>query len=239
MKNILVIGLVSSLLFSASLAMSLWLQSTKATAATAGEDKDHKKKADGQNDEHKTDDHGPKSKSDDHAATDHKPTDPKSLAVGPSDADRLDLRRSQMEVVLKDLRGQREQYEALARQVSAEVKAALALADAQSKKADPEPASPVAGAVKPAGGPAKPTAQEEAEEKQKLARIGSLIEQMPPEKAAEIIQTLADNGNMDTAVKILLAAQQRSAAKVLASIPDPALSAQFVEKMRAAKPPGR
>jgi flagellar motility protein MotE (MotC chaperone) len=248
MKNILVIALVSAVLFSVSAALSVWLQSSKTAAASTDEkDKkkadDHKagddhKTADAHGDKPKADSHGEKPKADTHAADDkeHKSADPKLPQTGPKDStERVDLRRTQIEVVLRDLRAQREQYDKLSKQVVSEVKAALVQADASvadAAKAAEQKKTDAAKAVDP-----KVAADIQADEKAKLTKIAALFDQIPPEKAAEILQNLADNGNMDTAVKILAGAKERSAAKVLAYITDPGLSADFIERMRTAKRP--
>lgn len=74
-------------------------------------------------------------------------------------------------------------------------------------------------------------------EKDRIKQVASMYDSMEPASAAKILQTLADSGNMDTAVKILASMRERQAARVLAELGEPALAAQLVDKLRGLKKP--
>ena len=244
MKNIVIIGLVSLVLFSVSAALSVWLQSSgKQTAATA-DDKDHAKKKKGEGDHADDKGHGDekeKGHADDksHAAkpTD-KPNELKPLAAGAKDAeDRLELRRAQMQVILQDMRAQREEFDKLSKKVAAEMKETMLQADAGLDARAAELSKAEQANAKTTADLKKSRVELEAEEQKNLEKISALTDQMPPDKAAEVIQQLADSGKLDSAVKILVNMKPRTASRVLANISDPALSSQLLERMRSVKQP--
>lgn len=68
-----------------------------------------------------------------------------------------------------------------------------------------------------------------------IKRVSSVSETMEPDKAAAIIMTMADAGNLDGAAALLSNMKERKAADVLSQIPDKALAAQLFEKMMSLK----
>lgn len=233
MKNIILIGLASLALFGVAAGLSVWLQmNTAKSADTAhGDEKDKKKKpADehggGHSDAKPTD----KEHADPHKADPkEKPSEAKPAAVVNKDADRVEYRRLQMEVVASDLNGQMQEYDRLLKLVGAEMKLQSALQDAkpeEPKKADAPPTKVGTEVRKPAA---------DADEAANIARIAALADQMPAEATAGIIQQLADSGKTDTAVKVLVGMKDRTAAKVLAAITDPTIPPLLVERMQTMK----
>lgn len=74
-------------------------------------------------------------------------------------------------------------------------------------------------------------------EKDRIKQVASMYDSMEPASAAKILQTLADTGNMETAVKILGTMRERQAAKVLSELTDPGLAAQLLDKLKGLKKP--
>jgi hypothetical protein len=72
-------------------------------------------------------------------------------------------------------------------------------------------------------------------EAKNIDKIASTLESVPPEKGAQIIKQMADNGQIDTAVKLLSQMQGRRAANILAELTDVALAAQLIDKLRGVK----
>jgi flagellar motility protein MotE (MotC chaperone) len=227
MKNILLIGLASLVLFGISAGLSVWLQMNAAkTADTAhGDDKDKKKKAD---------DHGdgkPTAKDDGHGEAKDKPADPKA---GAKDADRVEYRRLQMEVVAADLNGQMQDYDKLLKQIGAEMKGLLAQQDQLDAKAA-EIRQAEDRSTKAAADVKKGLLEVEDSERANIARIAALADNMPPETTAGILQQLVDGGKIDTAVKVLASMKERTAAKVLAAVTDPSVPPLIVERLKTLK----
>jgi flagellar motility protein MotE (MotC chaperone) len=236
MKNLLVMGFLASTLFAISAGLSLWLQSSK-TIETSLESKEKEKEAA----KKKKDEAAHDAEAHEKPKASAKPpekSDPKPLALTPPAPtnDAVAQRSRQMELALQDLRTEREAWEKLSRQVIVEAKAVQSRADdVDAKTLD---ANKIQEANAKAVADLKKTQLEiEANEKKNLDRIATLSDSMPADTAAKVLQQLADGGKMDTAVKVLAQMKERQAARVLAEMPDPALAAQLIDKMRTLKKP--
>lgn len=231
MKNILIVGGVSLVLFSVSFALSVWLNASKmATAPTTKDEKEAKKKGD----DHGTDKdkgHGdePKKEKDTH---DTKPAEPK-LTTGPKDRDdQSELRRLQMQVVLHDLRLQREEYEKRTKSLAAELKAIQAEADANDARAT-ELSQIEQKARQKEDELKKRVLDVDKNELARIEQIALMMDKMDAAKAAEIVQHYADGGNLDTVAKILSKMKAAKAAEVLSALTDPSLAPQLFDRMKA------
>lgn len=219
MKNFIILGLLALLLFSVSAALSLWLnQSGTSTDDKSGEkDKDKGKKP------------GDKEKDKDKEAPEPRTSPKTDLGTGPDSAailrdqqDKIKLRSAQMELVLRDLQDARASTETLLRQVTAELKTATA------KTGDLEVLAKQLEAKK---------LDYNAAERQNIIKMAAWYDAMAPESSAPILKQMADNGNMDTAVKILAQMKERQVAAIFAALNDPSLSAQLLTRMQAYKAP--
>lgn len=70
-------------------------------------------------------------------------------------------------------------------------------------------------------------------------RLSQWIQSMDPEKAAEVLKSMANDGpeQQGIVVQILRNLEEREAAKILSAIDDPKLVQQLIEKFRNLKPP--
>jgi len=70
-------------------------------------------------------------------------------------------------------------------------------------------------------------------------RLSQWIQSMDPEKAAEVLKSMANDGpqQQEVAVQILRNLEEREAAKILSAIDDPKLVQQLIEKFRNLKKP--
>jgi len=70
-------------------------------------------------------------------------------------------------------------------------------------------------------------------------RLSQWIQSMDPEKAAEVLKSMANDGpqQQEVAVQILRNLEEREAAKILSAIDDPKLVQQLIEKFRNLKRP--
>lgn len=231
MKNILIVGGVSLVLFSVSFALSVWLNASKtATAPTTKDEKEAKKKGD----DHAADKgHGDEAKKEsDPKAHDTKPPEPK-LTTGPKDNnDQGELRRLQMEIVLQDLRLQREEYEKRTKAFAAEMKAVQAEGDANDMRA--KELNQVEQKAKQKEDDLKKRVLDvDKNELARIEQIALMMDKMDAEKAAEIVQYYADGGNLDTIAKILSKMKSAKAAAVFAALTDPSLGPQLIDRMKA------
>jgi hypothetical protein len=240
MKNILIIGLVSLVLFGVSAGLSVWLQTNAAKSPdSAHADEKKKKSADdhgsgGHGDAKATDKgHADPHKSDDKA----KPAEPKSV-VPSKDADRVEYRRLQMEVVASDMGGQMQDYDKLLKRVAVEMKLMAAekaeldaklgeikQAEDRTKAADAKKGQPVAATA---------TTQDN------LTVIAGLFDNMPPEEAAAMMQAWTDGGKTDTAARVLTMMKPTKATKVLSAITDTTAKEAIFDRINKLKltPPG-
>jgi hypothetical protein len=235
MKNILVIGILSLVLFSASAAMSVWLQTSKQTAATTPEEKDGKKKPGG----HATEPekgkseagHEPKAgtEPDSHG----KPVALKPVDAGPTDKDdRAEVRRLQMQIISQDMRQQFAEFDKRAKQLSVELKALqgdIEATDAQMKTAkelEEQNKKKEEQLAKQSKQPSKPDLKPDP--------VTVLpFEGMEPEKLVAMITQMADSGELDRAAALMMSMKPSKSSKVLSLIPDPSFANDLYKKMTA------
>lgn len=222
MKNLLVIALVSIVLFGVAAGLTVWLQTNQAKPTDAAHDDKKKKPAD---------DHG-ESKStekghDSHGET--KPPDPKAAG---KDADRVEYRRLQLEVAAADMSGQMQDYDKVVKRAAAEMKVLLAEQDKIDAKLT-EVKQTEDRTAKIAADMQKGQGQSEDTAKANLARIAGLLEQMPPEEAAKVMQQWTDSGKTDTAVRVIALMKPTKATKVMTAFTDPTASQAIFDRMQA------
>jgi hypothetical protein len=224
MKNILIIAVISLALFSISAALSLWLQSNKKVDSETAEPKQQKKK-----DPEATSEKTEKTP----AVVADMPIQPKTPDLGMKDRDdRTELRRLEMEVILQDMRVQREEFEKRSKQLTVELKALQAESEANDAQ------------LKSVQQIEQKNKQKEVELDKKLGQVNKaesssyvpvagITDQMEPAKFAEMITSMADGGQLDKAARLLLKMKQSKVAKVLSELADPSLPTQLIERMRA------
>jgi flagellar motility protein MotE (MotC chaperone) len=141
----------------------------------------------------------------------------------------FEKRAAQIALVLEDIRAEREHLDGLRAELDRERKALIAAAG-ERQQSEPPPA-----------GPHAPTRIEkrgvDKDETDNIERLARKYDALPAEKAAESIQQLADRGELDLATRIVAAMSDAQAAKVLIEVPDPALAAQILERIRSRKKP--
>jgi flagellar motility protein MotE (MotC chaperone) len=219
MKNILVLAVVAVVLFSISAGLSVWLNQNRATTLPTEKEKAQpviNKEPD--KDKDKTPGKGP-------PKTDGSALPDPGLRLNDAE-DRLRRRESQMDLVLRDLAGERQAVDELVRQVTAATK----------QVADEPPPAPKTPAAVPKGG--APDAEAGADKKG-IDQLSRLYAAMPPDSAATILKKMADGGQLDTSVRILAAMQERQAAQILAaiSLSDDGLAAQITQRIRMLRRP--
>ncbi|QEL13324.1 MotE family protein [Limnoglobus roseus] len=252
MKNLIILALTSMLLFSVSAGLSMWLKQSKEEAAKPEAKKDEPKKDADKEKKAEKDDHGKPADKGDHAKPAEKGHGPETshadtgdLARSREREEKLQKRLEQIEIVLQDAREQREVQDKLSKQVATETKATLERnieldnrASTLQKQRDELEKS--VAEVKKTPLPAdlkKAQAEADAAEAKNLEKVASVVEAMPTDKAALQLQEMANDGKLETVVKVLGKMKERQTAKILAEIPDIALAGQLLDKMRSTKRP--
>jgi flagellar motility protein MotE (MotC chaperone) len=137
----------------------------------------------------------------------------------------LTIREGRLQVLYDDIRGEREALEALREQVRQEMdllKQQLANVQQEQQK--------LSDKAKELERKSFEVSDAEAANVRKMAEM---FESMPPESAALILEKMANNGNLKTAVQVLSRMNPRNAAKTLAAMADPGLAAQLSEQLKS------
>ncbi|WP_020468451.1 MotE family protein [Zavarzinella formosa] len=234
MKNVILLGVVAVVLFSVSAGLSLYLNTPKPTeeAKTTETPKKAKAPAEPESDRPIV-----------RSATNMGADDTSKLAaqlreqlgtVRDREA-KLETRQKQVELILQDIRAERDVLDRLRIQVGAELK----LVGEKSGDLDKKFAELETERKKLAQGTAdlsRTRTEYDKDERVNLGKMATLYDAMAPENAAKILQQLADTGKMETAVKVLAQMKASKASRVLSEMPDAALAAQLLEKMKGLKP---
>jgi flagellar motility protein MotE (MotC chaperone) len=77
----------------------------------------------------------------------------------------------------------------------------------------------------------------DASEEQNIKKLSTWVQGMDAPTAANLIRTMADNGKMDVAVRLLANFEEREASKVLAALNNPELMAELADKFRTLQRP--
>jgi flagellar motility protein MotE (MotC chaperone) len=152
--------------------------------------------------------------------------------------EQLNSRQQNLELIFQDLRSERTGIDDKRRQVTNLLKAVEEKMAELDRKAG-ELEQKRQETTKEAKQLKKSVSEYKDQEKERIKQVASMYDTMEPASAAKILQTLADSGNLDTAVKILASMRERQAAKVLSELGDPSLAAQLVDKLRGLKKPGQ
>ncbi len=229
MKFLVQVGLVAVTLFSVSAALSVWLYQSRqpqpTEAADANKDKEDKtppKKGKDKEPERPAEKEPEGKKSPDGV------TSPSALP-GALDTlrdreSRLDRRAAQLEIVVSDLKSEREAVDALMRKAGEELKAAA------TRVAETAVATKAPAEVERA------KAEADAAEKKHIDTMVRLYEAMAPEVAAPILRQMTDGGKMDTVARVLSQMKERQAARILGEFGDTSLAAQLLGRMRQLTP---
>ena len=148
----------------------------------------------------------------------------------------LTARQKQMDLIHQDIRGERAAVDELRKQVAEELNAVKEL-QAQLKKKEGEVDEQQQKTAADIKDMEQRGTKIEIVENTNVLKMAEMINNMPAESAARILQQMADSGKMDTAVKLMGQMKERQAAKILAEFSDPSLAAQLLEKLKDLKRP--
>jgi flagellar motility protein MotE (MotC chaperone) len=253
MKRFLVYGLAGTMLFAASATVSLWSQQQQAKAKGKAEpdSEGHATRAGTKEKESGKSGHeGSKSEGGEElrplVRSSGPPNAEETARLANSLRDRMKAvrereeqvgsRQKQLELIYQDIRGERNVLDELRKQVADEMKALNAKLDTVDHKFG-ELEQQRQSVSKSQADVQKQRTDIDTSERKNIDRMATMYDSMQPDSAARILQQMADNGKLDTAVKLLAQMKERQAAKVLAELSDASLAAQLLEKMRNLKRP--
>lgn len=150
----------------------------------------------------------------------------------------LKKQESRLQLVLADVRGEQQQIEGLQAQVRDQTTAAESLLQRINE-------------ARQALATERQKAQEQLEtfketqieyqdqERENVKRMSQWFQGMEPEKAAEMLKELANDGKLELAVQLLSNFEDRDAAKVLSAVDDNKLVVELTERFKDLKRPER
>lgn len=140
----------------------------------------------------------------------------------------LDLQETRLRILYDDIRAERSAIDALRKQIDRQIallrEQVAQLQEEQRQLAEQKKAFEERVIA---------MSDSEAANVRKMAEI---FNSMSPDAAALVLEKMANNGNIDTAVQVLARMEPRSSAKVLAEMSDPALAAQLSERLKDLQP---
>ena len=229
MKNYLVMGFCALVLFAISAGLSIWLNQPHSTESESP------KKGAAKEPERDRGRAAEPARSADTPTEEPRPGTLRDSALALRDREaRLERRQAQIEIILQDIRATRDSIDDLRKQVQTELKLSEAkAAEVQNRVNDLKEQKRAVD--RNLADLQKRQVDLESGERKNIDKMASMYDSMPAENAAKILQQMADSGKLDTAVKLLASMKERQAARVLAELPDTALAAQLLDKMRGLK----
>jgi len=150
----------------------------------------------------------------------------------------LQKRRVQHQLALADMEGERKEIDGLRVQVSDQLKHAEQLIE-KLKEVRSQFLQDQSDAADQMKQIKHERVEIDEEHMDNTKRLSQWIQSMDPEKAAEVLKSMANDGpqQQEIAVQILRNLEEREAAKILSAIEDPKLVQQLIEKFRNLKRP--
>ena len=143
----------------------------------------------------------------------------------------LEKDRARLKLVFDDIRGEKRELEGLQAQVEGKIQAAEILLnqiiqEREQTTKEREDAKQDIENLK------KTQTEYEELEVDNLKKMSRVFQSMSPEKAAEYMRELANDGKISMAVKLLANFEEREASKILEAMDDSALVVQLIDMSR-------
>jgi flagellar motility protein MotE (MotC chaperone) len=146
----------------------------------------------------------------------------------------LERRQSQMNIVLADIQGEQRELDGMRTQVGEQmnsVREMLKTLEEDRTEFEAQQAR-ISTDLKQLQ-----SSQEEmdAGQRENVKKMSAWFQSMEPEKAAEVLTKLSNDGKLDLAVQLLASFEPRDASKILSAIEDTTLTVQLAEAFRTHK----
>jgi len=240
MKNVLVFGLVGTLLFAKSASISLYLnrKGDGESPAKEAKGKEGTKAGKAHDEGVSAEDTRPVIRTSVTPETENVAVLAKSLEERrralKEREEVLAGRQKQLELVYQDIRSERADLDELRKKIAEEMKEVnKKLSSVEGRFGELEQQRNAVN--KNVTELEKRQTELEGSERKNINRMADTFNSMQADQAARILQQMADSGRMDTAVKLLGEMKERQAAKVLAEFSDTSLAAQLLDKLRGLK----
>ena len=148
--------------------------------------------------------------------------------------DLLNQRQKQLDMIIKDIRDERNALDELRKQIADELKAVEERMTAVEKKSS-EIEQKKLKITDEAKEFESHLIELETMEHGQLKKTAELIGNMAPEQAAKDLEKMAELGKMNMVAKILYLTPPRQASKLMTELSDPGLASQLLEKMNSVK----
>ncbi|HZU34857.1 MAG TPA: hypothetical protein VFA18_03050 [Gemmataceae bacterium] len=241
MKNVLVFGLVGTLLFATSASISLYLNRKVGDGEAPVKEaktKEGAKASKSREESVSEDDRRPVIRTSVTPETENVAVLAKSLEERrralKEREEVLSARQKQLELVYQDIRSERADLDELRKKIAEELKeVSKKLSSVEGRFGELEQQRSAVN--KNLTDLEKRQTELQGTERKNINRMADTFNSMQADQAARILQQMADSGSLDTAVKLLGEMKERQAAKVLAEFSDASLAAQLLDKLRGLK----
>jgi hypothetical protein len=148
----------------------------------------------------------------------------------------LERRQAQVNIALTDIQGEQHELDGLRRQVKDQIAAVdnLLVKLAEERQAFDAEKAKAQEEMKKYDSVKK---DDDVAQRDNVKRMSAWFQGMEPEKAADVLKSLANEGKMELAVQLLANFEEREASKVLAAIDDTTLTVELAEAFRSFKRP--
>lgn len=148
----------------------------------------------------------------------------------------LRQQEARMKLVFADIDGEQKEIDGLRKQVSSELKEARNLV-AQAEQVHQQIAIERQNAATELEQYQATQIEIDSSQRENVKRLSDILQGMEPEKAADVVKEMSNDGNLEMAVQILSNFEERDAAKLLTALDDPKLIQQLIDEFKKIKRP--
>ncbi|CAK8991875.1 Uncharacterized protein SCF082_LOCUS2845, partial [Durusdinium trenchii] len=150
----------------------------------------------------------------------------------------LRQQEARMKLVFADIAGEQKEIDGLRTQVASELKEARNLV-AQAEQVHKQIAIERQNAATEIEQYQSTQIEIDASQRENVKRLSDILQGMEPEKAADVVKEMSNDGNLEMAVQILSNFEERDAAKLLTALDDPKLIQQLIDEFKKIKRPAK
>jgi hypothetical protein len=148
----------------------------------------------------------------------------------------MERQQMQIKLALTDLRGEQQEIDSLRSQIQQQLEAADQIL-LRIQKAREDIAQQQAQAQEQMKQFESTQIQMDEQERENIKQLSTWLKSMEPEKAAEVVREMSNDGRLEDCVKILAHLEDRDVAKILSALNDAALVDQLISRFQDLKRP--
>jgi flagellar motility protein MotE (MotC chaperone) len=150
----------------------------------------------------------------------------------------LERQETQLKLALADLRGEQDEIVALRAEVQQQLQAADGYL-AKIQQARDDLSRDRAQQEEQVKAFESSRIEIDSQQRENIKQLSTWIQSMEPDKASAVLREMANDGRMETAVKLLSQLEEREVAKILSALDDAKLVDQFITRFQDLKRPER